>query len=317
MNKKKWFLLLLFSFTLIFMAACSSDDQSESNTISDSDMEMAVEDYAAQQEAYDEGGIRPEGPIDDGETDAPVDTTDRKIMYNANLELTTRKYDTAVQFIEEETNRVDGYILNKETHRYDAHFRSGYFTIRIPAENLQAFLNQFETDLFKVEYNAISGQDVTDQYVDLETRLNTQKQLEERLLTFMEEAKSTEDLLQISRDLANVQLEIERLTGQLNYLDNRIDYATVDLRLQEEEVSTLKEGDLNIWQRTKDQWVRSYDAVIIFFSNLFVNIVGNLPVIIIFIVIASVVGVFVRRRNKKQSQPHHSLRDKDKQDTDQ
>ena len=317
MNKKKWFLLLLFSFTLIFMTACSSDDQSESNTISDSDMEMAVEDYAAQQEAYDEGGIRPEGPIEDGETDAPVDTTDRKIMYNANLELTTRKYDTAVQFIEEETNRVDGYILNKETHRYDAHFRSGYFTIRIPAENLQAFLNQFETDLFKVEYNAISGQDVTDQYVDLETRLNTQKQLEERLLTFMEEAKSTEDLLQISRDLSNVQLEIERLTGQLNYLDNRIDYATVDLRLQEEEVSTLKEGDLNIWQRTKDQWVRSYDTVIIFFSNLFVYIVGNLPVIIIFIVIASVVGVFVRRRNKKQSQPHHSLRDKDKQDTDQ
>ena len=63
--------------------------------------------------------------------------------------------------------------------------------------------------------------------------------------------------------------------------------------------------------------MRSLSSSLICLSNLFVYIVGNLPVIIIFIVIASVVGVFVRRRNKKQSQTHHPLRNEDKQDTDQ
>lgn len=287
------FVLILMFVTLV---ACSSNDYAGV-----SEQDMATQDDVMEYQVYDEGGLRPEGSIEDGEIDAPVDTTDRKIMYNAHLELTTRKYDQAVLFIEEEVADVAGYILNKETHRYDERLRSSYFTIRIPEKNLQHFLNQFESDLFRVEYNALSGQDVTDQYVDLNTRLNTQKQLEERLVSFLEEAASTEDLLQISRDLATVQLEIERLTGQLNYLDNRIDFATVDLTLQEEEISTIKDSDLNIWQRIKDQWTRSYDTVIIFFSNLFVFIVGNLPVIIVFIAITSIIGVFVRRRYKKQS----------------
>lgn len=302
MKIKQLFFWLIASLLLI--AACSSDDTTSESTRDDSavDMDMAIEEGEQSQDAATSGLNDNAG---NDETSAPRDDlnveidVNRKIMYNAFLSLTTKDYETASRFIEEETRAIDGYLINKEIITYENNERQADYTLRIPEPELESFLSTIKSGSVSVNHESISGEDVTDQYVDLETRLNTREQLEARLLEFMEEAESTEDLLAISRDLANVQYEIEQIKGQLTYFDNRINYATVTITLSEENVSTIKEGDLNVWERTKEQWVTSYNAVIVFFSNAFIFIVGNIPALIIFLIVTATIAFFVRRRYKK------------------
>ncbi|NBJ71147.1 MULTISPECIES: DUF4349 domain-containing protein [Clostridia] len=73
--------------------------------------------------------------------------------------------------------------------------------------------------------------------MDLESWLHSKKVVEKRLLAFIEQAAKTEDLLNISADLAKVQEEIEQITGRMNYLQNKADLATVHIEVRENDVS--------------------------------------------------------------------------------
>jgi hypothetical protein len=83
----------------------------------------------------------------------------------------------------------------------------GDFRIRIPNANFNAFLGEAEKLGINVTNRAIQGQDVTEEYVDLEARLASKQVMENQLLGFMKKAQKTEDLLQIAKDLNNVQEE--------------------------------------------------------------------------------------------------------------
>lgn len=151
----------------------------------------------------------------------------------------------------------------------------------------------------------ISGQDVTEEFVDLESRLKSKKQVEERLLEFMEDAEKTEDLLKISDDLARVQEEIETIVGRLNYLKDKTDFATVTIHIQEENVklTSMNEGELNTWDEAKKQWMRSINFILTAFSGMFVFFVGNFPLFLlglIFIGIGFIIWQKVRRKRRNE-----------------
>ena len=79
---------------------------------------------------------------------------------------------------------------------------SGSITVRIPQKSFQAFLRDAEGQAAEVLQRRITGTDVTEEYVDLDSRLKSKRVVEERLITFMETAEKTEDLLKISADLS-------------------------------------------------------------------------------------------------------------------
>ncbi|GAA4069931.1 DUF4349 domain-containing protein [Amphibacillus indicireducens] len=299
--KKKMIGLILVSLLLLF--ACSSDDYSGNYA----DYDMAVSDEASYQSEI--------GMMSDEQADFAIEPTDptapdlerlseatRKIIYNAYLDLEVKQYLDVVQIIEETVNEMNGYIVSNQTSRLDDQLHEGHLQLRIPQESLDLFFNFLEdNDQILINHRELTGKDVTDQYVDLATRLESREQLEARLLTFMEEAETTEDLLNISRDLANVQYEIESIKGQMNYIDNRSDLATVELYIIEQQTEFAHEQNLNIWQRTKEQWLNSYNRLLIGGANLFVFIVGNLPVIILIVVISGLVYFAYRKRRGRRT----------------
>ncbi len=83
----------------------------------------------------------------------------------------------------------------------------------------------------------ISGDDVTEEYVDLESRLKSKRVVEERLISFMNNAEKTEDLLKISEDLAEVQEEIETIEGRKKFLENQTSLSTIIITLYENKVT--------------------------------------------------------------------------------
>lgn len=293
--------LILISLLLLF--GCSSNDSSGS---------QADYDMSASQDAMSESEI---GEINNEVADFSIEPTDptapdmerlseatRKIIYNAYLDLEVKQYLDVVQSIEQTVNEMNGYIVSNQTSRLDDQLHEGHLQLRIPQESLELFFDFLEAnDQILINHRELTGEDVTDQYVDLATRLDSREQLENRLLTFMEEAETTEDLLNISRDLANVQYEIESIKGQMNYIDNRSDLATVELYIIEQQTEFAHEQNLNIWQRTKEQWLNSYNSLLIGGANLFVFIVGNLPIIILIVVVSGLIYFAYRKRRARRT----------------
>lgn len=296
--KRIMFGLVVLSFLLFGCSSHEARDSESSYDMSVSEGGMIESDISI--------GSTGSLPIDPIEPTAPdlkqLENVNRRIIYNAYLELEVKQYLEVVSSIEQTVNEMNGYVVSNQTSRFDDELHYGHLTLRIPQESLNLFFDFLDGhDQIYIQHRDLVGEDVTEQYVDLETRLKSRQELEARLLAFMEEAKSTEDLLNISRDLSNVQYEIEMIKGQMNYINNRADLATVELNLTELQTEFAHEQNLNVWERTKEQWLISYNNLLIGATNLFVFIVGNLPILIVIAAIGGLIYFGYRRKNNRNT----------------
>src|SRR5690625_5206716 len=114
----------------------------------------------------------------------------------------------------------------------------------------------------------------------------------------MEDAKKTEDLLKISKDLATVQEDIEVIVGKMKYLENQSAFSTIEISMHEDRVviPELDNQDLNPWEKTKKQLATSLDFLLSAGSSLVVFFIGNLPVILILLIIGAVIYFKIKKR---------------------
>jgi hypothetical protein len=177
---------------------------------------------------------------------------------------------------------------------------SGSIKIRIPQKNFQEFLHVAEGQAAEVIQRNITGQDVTEEYVDLGARLKSKRVVEERLTSFMKGARKTEDLLKISADLATVQEEIETIEGKMKFLENQTSLSTINITLFENKiiVPDIAKDNLNTWEKTKKQFMKSTNVLLTTLSGLFVFFIGNLPTIIILFVIGIIIVLYIKKVKK-------------------
>ncbi|WP_188454840.1 DUF4349 domain-containing protein [Virgibacillus oceani] len=305
---KKCFLLICILGLGVLLAACSN--QSESSESNDK-AALSTEDHAIGDEAEFSAEVeQAESSQNDGsvqQKDTKVDEAadiDRKIIYTANLSIEVKDYQKALDTIQNQATDRGGYIVESNMYE-DAEYGStnGHITVRIPQDQFRDFIALVEKGSSKVLESSVSGQDVTEEFVDLEARLKSKRVVEKRLLSFMEQAEKTEDLLTISEDLANVQEEIEEITGRMKYLQNKTDLATVTIQIQENNVSIsgMSKDDLNTWDQIKQQFLKSINFLITALSGLLVFFVGNLPIFILLGVIGIAVLVVIKKRRKGNS----------------
>lgn len=228
----------------------------------------------------------------------------RMVIFNAELDITVKKFENARNALEEKAGRYNGYIVQSDSNRYDDNQQSGTMTFRIPQEHFHAFLNDAEGLSVKVNNRRVSGQDVTEEYVDLESRLKSKKAVEARLLEFMKEAQKTDDLLKISSDLAQVQEDIDQIAGRKKFLENQTAYSTVTIILQENLVAVPKidNENLNTWQKIKKQFADNINILLAAGSGIIVFFAGNLPILLIVGIIVAGIIYFVRKKNKPRQQ---------------
>ncbi|MFC7062990.1 DUF4349 domain-containing protein [Halobacillus seohaensis] len=301
--RKLWAMIFVLSFFLMATACSSDSETSESNDQAETSSEEGA---VAEQESSEFAGAPNESEksaSQNEDSEANLDEasrSDRKVIYNANLQIEVKDFQTTINDIQTQVAERNGYIV--ESHmsgsREDGS-TSGQITARIPQGEFREFIDLVEEDSSKVLDSSVSGQDVTEEFVDLESRMESKKVVEERLLSFMEQAEKTEDLLKISNDLATVQDEIEEVQGRMNYLENKTELATVTISIQENNVRIAGE-DLNTWEQTKQQFLKSINFIISTFSGLFVFFVGNLPVLVPLAVICGIVFWIIRRKKKTQ-----------------
>ncbi len=298
-------MVILVGFLSLWMVACSNDSESgEAAADYEVSEEKAESSDFSNSAENDRAGEESDGEFQESDSTKTAENINRKIIYTAKLDIVVKNYQDTLNHIQTKVADYGGYIVESNMSKSEGDdTTNGYITVRIPQEEFREFIQLVEDGSSNVLESSISGQDVTEEYVDLESRLKSKRVVEERLLSFMEKAEKTEDLLTISNDLASVQEEIEEIMGRMKYLDNRAELATVTIHIQENNVSltTMSDKDLNTWDQTKQQFVKSINMLLSFFSSLFIFLVGNLPVLLLLGVIGVLTYWIVQkvRRNRQ------------------
>lgn len=297
---RKFSVSLFMIILILIVSACSSSEESKMDSSGSSSKEMSNADFAEKSEnpAPEEKTVQ-----NDSKTAAPV-PQNRKVIYTADMAVRVKSYQEAVSSIQKTLASLGGYVMESNTYSGEEDQpQEGMLTVKVPQEAFQSFLNTVEKGSIKVENQTVSGQDVTEEYVDLESRLKSKKTVEERLLSFMKEAQKTEDLLKISNDLSAVQEEIEQLTGRINYLNNQTAFATVSIHLSENKINVpgLENENLNTWQKTKQQFMESINTLLSAGSAIIVFTAGNLPVLAVLFLAGFAIWLAVKKRMNRNN----------------
>ncbi len=127
----------------------------------------------------------------------------------------------------------------------------GYVNLRMPSDVFEASMKELKDLAVVVESEGVSGQDVTQQYIDLSARLKNAKAEEARYVEILRSATTVTDMLQIEQALAGVRGTIESLTGQIQYFENQTDMSTISVTLSEEPAIVIGGKIFRPWTNVK------------------------------------------------------------------
>jgi len=156
-----------------------------------------------------------------------------KIIKNATSKIKVKNVEKATQLAKNTARKYDGYVSDERFTNTNT-TKENRFTIRIPKDHFDTVLNQIcELSEF-VEYKNVSTIDVTEEYIDISSRLKTRLEVKERYENILRtSAKTVEDILLAEDKLNELQEEIESTQARLNYLGNKVSYSTIQLDMYE------------------------------------------------------------------------------------
>lgn len=174
----------------------------------------------------------------------------RKWVITMSLTAETENLTDAMGLLAEKIQESGGYVESQSvsgTAVNSGRSPSAYITVRIPAEQLDSFVEDV-SGMTNVVSSSRYVEDITLRYTDTEGRVKALQTEEARLLELMEQAETMSDLLEIEGRLTEVRYQLENYTSTLRLYDNQVDYATLDLTLREVEKFTPPEKQ-GFWQK--------------------------------------------------------------------
>ncbi len=169
----------------------------------------------------------PSAPVAPG----PVLPSLRLVIRTAQVTLEVESLDEAASRLTRLAEAAGGFVAGSSSMQ-SGRGPEGSFVLRVPASRFADVLAQVEA-LGRVLGRRLGGQDVTEEYVDLRSRIRNQERYEQRLLAFVDRATRMSDLLAIEQELARVRGEIEQLTGRAQYLERQAELATIEVSVSE------------------------------------------------------------------------------------
>ena len=256
---------------------------------------------------------RTESPMEDASTELKTDSaagltapaqSDRKLIRTVSMDAETENYDALITALEEKLTALGGYTESRQTGTYGSTRRWSSMTIRIPADNLSAFVTHVSKNA-NVLSTSEETKDVTLQYVDTESKITALETEQARLLELLAGAQNLSEILEIEARLSDVTYELERYASQKRSYDNQITYATVRLTVEEVEVLTPVE-EPSVFDRIRTGFTSSLHGVSDGLVTLFVLLIAGSPYLLVY---GAVIGVIlavssrIRKRKQKKASP--------------
>lgn len=258
-NSGKWKSVIIGLAAVVMLTGCGvsasekadyayTTESYDNSSYATDDVYMMNMSEAPMEEAMTEEAVEEMDVQETGAQQTEMQQSNRKLIKNVNLEVETENFDRLYAKVNEKTEALGGYVENSYIYNGSSYYshdtRDANLTIRIPAENLNAFLSEVSEASNVISRND-SVTDVTLQYVDLESKKEALIIEQDRLLELLEEAETIEDIIALEGRLSEVRYELESMESQLRTLDNQVSYSTVYLYIQEvAKLTPVKEQSL-------------------------------------------------------------------------
>lgn len=220
----------------------------------------------------------------------PQSDISQKIIKKASLRFETNDLESTFTQIQKAIITNKGTVQNdSEGKDYDNIYRN--LTVRVPSQNFDTFLKSISEGVSYFERKEISSDDVTEQYIDLNSRLKTKRKLEERYLQILQKATKISEILEIEKQISTIREEIEAKESQLKYLESRVSESVITIEfyktIAEKEGVKISYGS-KIWIAIKGGFFS--------LSEFLISLISVWPFIIVFCVLA----YFIRKRFKRK-----------------
>lgn len=176
------------------------------------------------------GGFMPTNEV------APTDSSDRMVIKESTMSLMVKDVAESIKTIQATAEKSGGFLIDSHLAK-PQESGSGSISVRVPEAKLADTLAEFRKAGLRVVDEYISGNDVTDQYVDLEARLTTLNKTKVKFEQILEQAVQVQDLLNVQRELVNLQQQIDAVKGQQQYLAQSAKLSKVTIYLSTDEFS--------------------------------------------------------------------------------
>lgn len=241
----------------------------------------------------------------------------RMIIKNAEAKLMVADTDVAIDGVTQIVGDVGGYIISSRVWYqpyYEENYKYATITMGVPVTQFETAMRRLRGLAVQVMDETASGEDVTDQFVDLQSQVENLEATRDRIRGFLDQAKSVDEALRINQQLSEVERQIEELKGRMNYLSDRSAYSTITVTLDPElpEITPTPTPTLeptptpepwdpgNTIKRSRETLTETYQGLAEFFiwlGMVFIPIFGP------WIFLAWLIWRLVRRKLNKPAPP--------------
>lgn len=246
--------------------------------------------------------------LSEGDSLARNAQSELKIIKTGNLDITVKNYDESVEHIKNEIETRGGYVESFSSYVYSNRWvngeqislREGNLTLKVPSDQYEETFETLKTYGEVVNENE-SSKDVTESYVDTESRMLVKKTEEERLVELLAKAENVEDIISIEGRLSEVRGEIESYEARLKDWDRNVSYSIISLFITENPDEAVEPVSPDLGTRIKKSFVRGINSFIWTIEDLIVTFAGNVFAIAVVAVVVVIVVAVVKKTAKKRT----------------
>lgn len=223
-----------------------------------------------------------------------TDTISKKIIKNGDMKIQVGDIKKAQNQVNEIIRKNNAYIQKEEFHNTDMDDNLT-LTIRVPHKNFDALINSFSDGVGSVLSKNVSSDDVTEEYTDVAIKLANKKIYLEKYRDMLKKASTTKDMLEIQEKIRELEDEIDIAEGRLRFIDDRVNYSTLNLNLYKEKVRSSATSKIGFGSRFIDSLTEGWNS----FVSFLLGMVSLWP---FFLTIPIIVFFWRKWKSKKKSQ---------------
>lgn len=247
---------------LAMLASCQS-------STNDKALEMSPDQYAAFDEVSGFSMRQPPSAMlaaDRLNEEAPHDYPlgEQKLIRTATIRIEVVDYQKARMQIDSVLKLNKAWVNSENLNNFDYRI-SNDMILKVPSGNLDLLVNGLLSIAKKVEYQGVETSDVTEEFIDVKSRLKNQKAVEQKFLGLLRRTDSIDEILKIETKLAEVRGQIESMEGRIKYLNSRVDFSTIYLNVfQRIEYKFEPEPMVSFWEQLKNSMNRGWKGLVLF-----------------------------------------------------
>jgi len=233
------------------------------------------------------------------------DIPDKKVIKNGNLTLQVDNADKSTEKITQIAKDNGGEVFSSNFYESPKNIKSGSITVKVPVANFEKTFTELKKVASLVVRESTSGQDVTEEYTDLQSQLKNKQAEEQQFVQILGQAQKIQDILDVTRELSRVRGEIEQLQGRIKFLNSQADMASISISLSEDANITVIDS-WRPWQVVKNSVNALIKKAQGFVDFVIVLVITAIPLIFLYALLVYVLyrigkRIYLKIKEKKQS----------------